>query len=98
MAINDHVYGIPDGPDLNTYEPNYEILLASLAKNPVFKTTDKHEARSPREKIIECVRDQTPCSMEKRKAISKNMRSARLSVTGSPSNKMLTTDQNENTE
>ena len=25
LAINDHVWGIPDGPDLNAYDANHEL-------------------------------------------------------------------------
>jgi len=70
MAINDSVYGIPSGPDLNTYAPNHELVKTTLVRNASFKKEFTHEARTPRMRIIECERDSSPCSLKKRQAIA----------------------------
>ena len=66
MAVNDSVYGMPTGPDLNTYAPNHELVKPTLSRNASFKKEFTHEARTPRMRIIECERDKSPCSLKKR--------------------------------
>ena len=95
MAINDHVYGIPGGPTQYTYVPNAELVKISLARNVTFLPKDKTEARLTRDRIIECEKDKTACSIEKRKAISMNLRSSRESITKSPSKPILISEKTE---
>lgn len=71
-----------NGPDLNAYRPNKEIGKVSLTRLSKFKKEHSHRARTPIKIPPACVKDQTPCSLEKRKAISKAIRL----MNNSPSN------------
>ena len=86
MAINDSVWGIPDGPDMTAYNANHELVKISLTRNVSFQKEHTHEAKTPIKIPPECTKDNTPCSLEKRKAISNAIRTARESnLTRSPS-------------
>ena len=70
-AINQPVFGVKDGPDMNSYKPNPDASKASLTRLTTFKKEHTHRPRTPVKNPPTCVKDYTPCSIEKRKAISK---------------------------